>query len=264
MTTSRTRKPLVKPASDNAAPSTLSQVATVVRRLGATSVLAVIAGTLPVIGGFVLLWRVQSVAPWLRDHGELGVLFYVAGFSLFAGLALLPTYAQSVVGGWAFGLAIGLPAALAGFSGAATLAYLIARRVSGDRVLVLIAEKPKWATVYQALLGGGFWRTLGLVILLRLPPNSPFSMTNLVMAATRVPLIPYVLGTALGMAPRTAAVVYLGSTLERLDFSGQKWMVVASIVSTGIVLAILGHIANHALARATRPGQPAITPAPPP
>lgn len=229
------------------------------RRLGPAGYLAIIAASLPAIGGFVLLGLSgEYVAPWLRQHGTYGPVIYAAGFTILAGFALLPTYAQSLLGGWAFGLKVGLIGALSGFAGASCIAYLIARRAAGDRVIAIINEHPKWRVVYDSLLGQGFWRTLGIVTLVRIPPNSPFALTNLVMAATRVPLPTYLIGTVVGMAPRTAAVVYLGTQLKDWNAEGpsSKWGFAISVVATIVVVAVIGHIANKALTKFTGTGAP--------
>jgi uncharacterized membrane protein YdjX (TVP38/TMEM64 family) len=228
-------------------------------RIGPAGPLAVIAGTLPALGGFLLLGLLGVVGPWLAGHDGVGVAVYIAGFSVAAGLALLPTYAQAVLGGWSFGLAGGTAAALAGFGGAALIGYAIARRASGDRVVTLIESNPKWDAVYRALIRSGFWKTLLIVILVRVP-SSPFALTNLVMAATRVPLPTYILGTLLGMAPRTIAAVFIGSHMAELDFGQARniWLVVGGIVGILIAFAIINQIANNAIARVTAGGDDAI------
>lgn len=234
------------------------------RRLGPAGVLAVIAGTLPPLGGFLLLGFMGPIAEWLKSHQDVGPLLYVIGFMLLAGFALLPTYAQSILGGYAFGVAIGLPAALLGFGGAATIAYLIARRASGDRVVRLIEEHVKWRAVYESLLRRGFWRTLLIVTLLRLPPNSPFALTNLVLASTRTSPAAFLLGTLVGMAPRTSATVFIGAGLnqwstERLE---SPWLFGIGMAVTIAVIIVIGRLANQALSRVT--GAPAAAPADPP
>jgi uncharacterized membrane protein YdjX (TVP38/TMEM64 family) len=237
--------------SDAATQSDWLQTAlTYARRLGPVGVLAVIASTLPAIGGFLLLYKLNAVGTWLQSHEQSGVAIYVIGFALCAGLAILPTYAQAALGGWAFGLAIGGPAALAGITGAALIGYVIARGASGDRVEKIIDEKPKWRAVIDALVASGFWRTLLIVTLIRLPLNSPFAITNLVLAATRVKPLPYTLGTLIGIAPRTLVAVYIAVGLESLDVKqkGSVWMYVISIVLTLIALGVIGHYANRAYA----------------
>ena len=98
----------------------------------------------------------------------------------------------------------------------------------------------------------------GRVTLLRLPPNSPFATTNFLMAATRVPLAAYLLGTLAGMAPRTAAVVYFGSGLSQLDLKNHASLasLAVSLVLTIIVIAVIGRLANQALAKVTAAAAP--------
>jgi len=235
------------------AQTTVIRFAAIVRRLGPLSVLAVIAAALPGLGGFALLYFRDAAASWLLSHESLGVALYVACFALTAGLALLPTYAQAIIGGFVFRFPAGFPAALGGFVGASLIGYGVARLASADRATRLIEEQPKWKVVYDALLGGGFWRTLGIVTLLRVPPNSPFAITNLVLAATRTRLSVYALGTLIGMAPRTAAAVYIGSQLKTLsDFGAPRWYFWVGVALTLVVLGILGALIQNAIHRATQ------------
>lgn len=245
-----------EPAS---APTAVSTVTATLRRLGPAGPLALVSATLPMLGGFALLATLNPVGEWLKGHETTGWFLYIAGFALLAGLAVLPTYAQAVLGGWAFGVAAGFPAALLGFVGGALLGYAVARWASGNRVVELIEEHPRWRAVYDALLRSGSAKTLVIVTLLRLPPNSPFAMTNLVLSATRVPLGIYLLATAIGMAPRTAVAVYIASTLKALSFDElqRPWLLVAGIVVTVAVLLVIGTIANRALARVTNTSKPA-------
>jgi len=246
-------------AGSTSTPSAVSTVAVTLRRLGPAGPLALVSATLPMLGGFVLLATLNPVGEWLKGHETIGWFLYVAGFALLAGLAVLPTYAQAVLGGWAFGLAGGFPGALLGFAGGALLGYTLARWASGNRVVELIEEHPRWRAVYDALLRSGSLKSLLIVTLLRLPPNSPFAVTNLVLSATRVPLGIYLLATVIGMAPRTAVAVYVASTLKTLSFDEMQrpWLLVAGIVVTVAVLLVIGTIANRALARVTDPSKTA-------
>jgi len=238
-------------------PATLSweDVKAFYRRLGPLGPLALIVIPLPLIGIALLVWfgLMGSAGAWLKTQDELGLVVYAVGFSLLAGLAILPTHLQAVVGGWAFGFIWGTVGALCGIAGAAMIGYLIARRASGDRAVKLISEQPKWKAVYEALLGGGFLKTLLIVTLVRIPPNSPFAITNMVMAATCVRSVPYIIGTVVGIAPRTAAAVYIGAQLSELSLKDAKqtWFVVAGIIALVVVIIIVGILANRALAKVT-------------
>ncbi len=227
------------------------------KRLGPAAWLGVVWAFLPALGGFMLLASVGPVSEWLRAHEGSGPFVYTGGFILAAGLGLLPTYAQAFVGGWAFGPVVGTAAALAGFVGASLIGYAIARTVGKDRVNAEIARHPKALAVRDALVGSGPLRTLGIVTLVRVPPNSPFSLTNLVLTTTGVPVWIYVVGTAVGMLPRTALVVWLASnvegalTREAMKSVREPWVIGLSIGAALVVLYLLVHIGNKAIERVT-------------
>lgn len=232
----------------------------VISRLGFTSVLAGMAAFLPPLGSIVLFWNIDRVGEWLRGHGTTGIGIYVLGFAVLAGLALLPTYASAALGGWAFGFANAFPAALVAFVGGSLVGYGVARPTSAERVQALLVEHPKWLAVRDALVGGSAMKTLGIVSLLRFPPNSPFAITNLMLASVRTPLWIYTLGTLIGMAPRTAVVVFVASTLREMSAKdaakSTPWWWFAVGIGLGIVvLGVLGVIGNRAIQRATGMGR---------
>lgn len=237
-----------------------SSVGAVFRRLGPAAWLGVFWALLPALGGFTLLAFVGPISEWLRSHEGLGPVVYTSLFIVAAGLGLLPTYAQAFLGGWAFGPIVGTAAAMTGFVGAAMIGYVIARVVGRDRVEAELARNIKARAVRDALVGAGPLRTLGIVTLVRIPPNSPFSLTNLVLATTGVPKWAYALGTAVGMLPRTAAVVWLASNVEgaltRDTFreAREPWMLGVSIGLVIVVLLVLVHIGNKAIERVTSSG----------
>lgn len=228
----------------------------IVKRLGPAGPLAVMASTLPPLGGFVLLGFLGSVAPWLREMGWGGVALYMSGFIVLAALSLLPTYACSILGGYTFGFWVGFPASILSFCGSGMVSYWINRGATGDRVLAILREHPKWEAVRLALIGSGFWRAFGIITLLRIPPTSPFALANFVFGTTKAPVWPYLLGTAVGMAPRTAAVVWAAAHMSTLDFSntGQTWLFIAGLVATFVVIAVISAIARHAVNRITGDG----------
>ncbi len=223
-------------------------------RLGPAGPMALIAASLPAIGTAILLVLLKKteIAPWLQSHGAAGMALYIAGYVVLAGLALCNTYAPSLVGGFAFGVMKGGVGAVAGVSLAALAAYVGMRRISGDRVTTLVAEQPKWKAVMDALIGRSWARTLAVVTLVRFS-SSPFAVTNLVFAATRVHPVIYIIGTVVGIAPRTLAAVAIGASLSQWDPNARsKWLIVAGIVVTLIVLGILGNIANQAVQKVTQ------------
>lgn len=210
---------------------------------------------MPPLGGILLLAYIGDISDWLQTHQAMGVVLYALIFMFSAGFGALPTYSQALLGGWAFGPVVGFLAAWAGFIGASMVGYTIARTVSRRRVERMIEDNAKAKAVRDALIGHGLVRTTAIVALIRVPPNSPFALTNLAMAASGVRLMPYIIGTALGMAPRTFAAVWLaaegakrGDNLADL-FKRDKLEIVIALAITFAVLGVIGFIAKKALAK---------------
>lgn len=232
----------------------------IAKRLGPVAFLGIWSAAIPPLGSLALFYFMDDIGLWLRSHESLGVVLYAVGFAVLAGLALLPTYASAILGGWAFGMGLGYPAALAGFLFGSLIGYGVAKPTAGERVIKLIDERPKWKVVRKALLESGFGRMLLIITLLRLPPNSPFAVTNLVLASVRVPLGAYVIGTLVGMAPRTGIVLYLAAQISQKFSEHAKdaakadkpwWYIVAGVVLSILALVVIGLIANRALEKVT-------------
>lgn len=229
------------------------------KRLGPAAVLAVGSATLPLLGSFVLFYYINRLGDFLKGEGLAGAAYYVTGFAVLSGAAILPTYASAVLGGWAFGFSRGLPAALLGFAGGAVIGYGVARWASKDRVKAIIDEHPRWRAVRDALIGTGFWRSLLIVFLVRLP-SSPFAITNLVLASVKVRMAPFLIGTVLGMTPRTTVTVFLASQIQgALDQDVAEkampwWLIGVSIAISVAIVGLFSYIGNRALTHVTSNG----------
>lgn len=246
-----TRLPLLHrvPPSHSTPPAPAAHRPGTFRRLGVSGPFAILLSFWPPLGSFILFALLTTLGPWLRGHAGLGLLIYFGFTSALVGVSFLPTYSAAILAGWAFGFGVGWPVAMAAITVASVIAYGIGRWIARDRVLAVIAEKPRWHAVHRALLGSDSPRTLFVVTLLRVPPFSPFAIVNFLLAAARVPLRHYVLGTVVGIAPRTAAAAYGAARLEQLRFENvsERWTVIAGIVVTLVVCLILGSLANRAL-----------------
>jgi len=237
--------------------------ASLLRQLGPAGVLGAVWTVMPAIVGTTMLVYLDTVSKYIQSFGSSALAVYIGLFIVTAGLGLLPTYTQAILAGWCFGLASGFPAALTGFVGASVIGYFVAKTVARDRVQSTIDSKPKARVVRDALIGHGWLKTLGIVTLLRVPPNSPFALTNLVMASTGVRLWIFVVGTAIGMAPRTFLAVYIGHSLhlgtQELTREGIKnaapwWVIYAGPGLMLLVMIVIAAIAQRALTRFTHRG----------
>ena len=233
----------------------------VLRRLGPAGPAALIASVLPTAGVLTLLGFIQQVAPVLRSLGPAAPLIIAGGFTLLCGLCILPTYSVSIISGWALGVAVGWPTALATLTTAALFGYFLARLVVRDRVAAAV-EGTRWEELRRALLGGSFWRTTLVVAVVRVAPVPPFGVSNLLMASAKCPVRPFLLGTALGLLPQTALLVPMAARLEQLDFRQRPGMFVFGIVATVAAFAVLGQIGKRALGRVARDGRSGTVPAP--
>lgn len=218
-------------------------------RVGVTGFLAV---ALPGLGGLLLLASLGEVGPWLASHGMAGVLMYVAGVALFAGAALLPTFALAALGGWTFGVGVGFVLAWLGIVAASAVGYVIAGRLCGGDLEHVFERRPLWVAAYRALIEAGPWRTAWLVALLRLAPNMPFAGSNVLFTAAGVSWFSYLMGTALGMAPRTLAAVWIaaGASQLSLDHPYGVWFLATSVVVLVVAMVVVSRIARRAVRQA--------------
>jgi len=228
-------------------------------QVGPIALLALLWGSAPAILGIMLLLNIGPISEMLNANPAVGWFGFVAVFIVSAGIGFLPTYGQSILGGWVFGLAAGFPGAMLGFVGGSMIGYGIAQRVSKRKVEELIEKNPKSKAVREALLGHGFWRTVGIVTLIRIPPNSPFALTNLMLASAGVGFLPYVLGTAIGMAPRTLLAVAFAAAGRQTgardiqEFISEQpwWALPAGFALLAVCVGIIGLIAKRALRHVT-------------
>lgn len=235
--------------------------------MAASGVLAMAWFILPLGISVLLFAKLGTVTEWLESHGAQGMLIAAVVFALSAGLGLLPTYAQSIVVGWVFGTAVGLPIAVTGYLGGAVLGFGISRLVAGSSVREWVDRNPRWGVVRRALVEASVVRTTMLVALLRFPPNSPFSFTNLVLAASGVRWLPMLVGSLAGMLPRTAVAVMIAAQgratgakdlVELAKDQGTLAVVVGVVLLVG-VLAVMQVIGTRAL-RAAGLGAPTKAP----
>ncbi len=243
-------------------------IGAVLRRLGPAAILGGLWAVFPAIGGILLLVYINDISMFLREHAVLGLIMYVVIFIFSAGLGALPTYSQSILAGFAFGVVEGFAAAIVGFTGASLVGYIVAQTIARSRMEAEIQSHPKAKIVRDSLVGRGFWSTLGIVTLIRVPPNSPFALTNLALAGAGVRWPAYVIGTVVGLAPRTFAAVYLaaqfaeqqGASAAAKDLAEADkpvWWLPANIAVVIVVMIVIGAIAKRALAKASASGQAA-------
>ena len=248
------------PASESRRDESIGQV---IKRLGPAAWLGIAWAIFPGVMGILLLTNMDFATRVLIGTPEepglpmlAGIALYVGIFIITAGLGLLPTYSQAILAGFAFGVAWGFPAALIGFGGASIIGYFIAGRVARKKVEAEIHNHPKAEIVRDAFIRHGFARALFILTLLRVPPNSPFALMNYVMSVSGVKLVPFLIATIIGMAPRTFVAVWIGAQVDSWDeIEKPKWLIVGGIVMAVVILLALGQVANKAIEQAMKAGE---------
>jgi len=216
--------------------------------------MAIIFTVLPPTGSIFLLASLTTLGPILRDYGTTGYAIYFLYAALLVGLSLLPTYACAILAGWAFGFATGTVLAVLAVCVGSLLAYWIGILIARHQVVNVINDFPKWRAIHQAMLARRTAQTRFVVTLMRIPPTSPFGFTNFLMAATHVPLSDYIIGTFIGMIPRTAATCFVAASVREMSFEKPSWYVVGGSVAMIAMCVILGVMANRALKRLAQSG----------
>lgn len=228
----------------------------VARRLGHVGPLAVLTVVLPIVGGLSLVVYREQAGDLLTAYQAAAPVVFVVLAAILGALSILPTHGLSLVGGYVFGFTDGVVITLTAIVIASGLGYAVKSLISRRRVMNLIAEKPGSLAVHEALVEGGFaWCAL-VVTLIRLSPAAPFAMTNLLMAATGVRVGPFLLGTAVGMLPRCAAVVATGDMIARIgeaESAGRVWLLIVGIIATIAAVIVIGAAGRRALKRITAP-----------
>lgn len=244
-------------------PSNDESLGQIIKRLGPAAWLGIAWGILPAIAGVTLLLNMRPAQKLLIGTEEepglplmQGVMVYVAIFIVTAGLGILPTVSQAILAGFAFGIAWGFPAAMLGFTGASIIGYFVARFVARERIESEIHKHKKVEIIRDAFIRHGFMRALCILTLLRVPPNSPFALTNYAMSVSGVKFIPFMIATIVGMAPRTFAAVWIGAQAESWDqVHKPKWLIISGIVLAVVILVGLGKLANKAIDQAIKAGE---------
>jgi len=220
-------------------------------QFGALGPVALLTGLGPLVGTFVL----ASTAPlWLDSFRNLGaaqIPLFLVLTTVLAAYSLTPTHASSLLGGMVFGLGLGSVMALLGTAMAAALGFVTLRFFLRDKALEALAHHPRAEAIHRELDQGHDLRTIALLALIRLSPVVPFATTNLLMSTTGVRMLPFLIGSVLGLAPRVIAVVWIGSSLTELDLSqaADRRLFVLGVVATAGLIWILSAVAKRGLAR---------------
>ncbi len=221
---------------------------------------------LPLTCGLILLANIDSAHHWLGGEDLNAAMIVAASYAVLTGLGILPTYAATIVGGWVFGVELGFSACAAGYLGGSTIGFGISKLVCSDHVATWIDSRKRWRIIRKTILEENKWKATGIIALIRLSPSGPFAVTNLVLAACGAGWTEFLIGSSVGIAPRTLFACFMAASasatgatdIQTLAKNQGFLAVIVGIVIFIVTLAVIGVIARAALDRALRDETTAI------
>ncbi len=216
--------------------------------------------------GLYLLANIHSAHEWLGGEDVRAAALFAASYAVLTGLGILPTYAATIVGGWVFGIELGFAACAAGYLGGSTIGFGISKLVCSDHVATWIDSRKRWSIIRKTILEENAFKATGIIALIRLSPSGPFAVTNLVLAACGAGWREFVIGSSVGIAPRTLFACFMAASasatgatdIQSLARNQGYMAVIVGIVIFMATLAVIGWVARAALDRALRDETPAI------
>jgi uncharacterized membrane protein YdjX (TVP38/TMEM64 family) len=185
------------------------------------------------------------VEQWVRGRGVVGDLVFIA-VGAAATAAGVPRQGVAFLAGYAFGALEGTMVALAAQVLGCAVSYGWARLVGRDWAERRLAGRfgHRLRPLRDALAGSPFGATLAL----RLLPIGNNLALNLLAGMAAIPMLPFVVASALGFVPQTVVFALLGKGV-RVDGAWQLALAVALFaISVAIGLALLRrHRAGRAL-----------------
>jgi uncharacterized membrane protein YdjX (TVP38/TMEM64 family) len=215
-----------------------------------------------VIAIWYVLLQVSPLDKWLliflarlENSGFWGPILFILLY-IPACVLMFPDILPNAAAGAIWGIATGTAVVSIGRVLGSTATFLLARYFTRRWQERRMANDPKFAAVAKAVEREGF----RFVLLLRLCPLFPVIMLNYGLGMTSIRLRSYMLGTLLGLMPRTMIVAYSGSGLrsvmdlasgQRLQASGNPMIYWGGLALSLIVFAILAHKARQLIQEAT-------------
>ncbi|PNE39514.1 hypothetical protein AOB60_25360 [Streptomyces noursei] len=156
----------------------------------------------------MLLWRPQQLlsggwsAQW---SGPTALVMFAVAYGVCT-TAFVPRPVLNLAAGALFGSQSGLVTALAGTVLGAGLAFGLGRLLGQEALRPLL--RARWLTAADRQLSEHGFRSM---LLIRLLPGLPFAATNYCAAVSRMRWFPFLVATALGSVPNTAAYAVAGA-----------------------------------------------------
>lgn len=187
----------------------------------------------------------------LRDLGPLGWIAFVGLQALVALIGFLPASLLGLAAGAVYGIGLGFGLAAVGVLLGAAVAFALARSAFRPVILRLLEGRAALERLDTALTRDG-WR---LVLLMRVSPVMPFSLTSFALGLSGIDFRSYALGT-LASLPALLLYVGLGTLGANGIASAHRGASPLHLILLGLGIAatlLLALRIGQLLARALRP-----------
>ncbi len=200
---------------------------------------------------FDLHQQLLELLRWVDTKGVWAALLFVVIMAAVV-VFLLPGVLLTTGAGLVFGVVEGSIYVVIGTTLGATIAFLIARYLFGQRARSYVLSRAKLRLLNDELTPQGG----KIVLLTRLIPFFPSKISNYFFGLTSFSLRGFVIGSLLGFVPFSVHNVYLGSIAVdinalasgNLERSPLGWFVyVTGFVATIIAVLYFNHLARRAL-----------------
>mmetsp|Transcript_20324 Transcript_20324/g.41004 ORF Transcript_20324/g.41004 Transcript_20324/m.41004 type:complete len:382 (+) Transcript_20324:61-1206(+) len=250
------------PSASNVVPSlNASDVQTNVKALSLITSSAVIFEVIQFIGTAAVFYLIHQVIPeaknlqeaieltsgTIQQMGNMGYFVYAGVQVLFQVFPIASAFAMTVSAGVVFGsVKKGVAIVSLASSFSAAVSFLISRNVAKGRFSDFTNKSPQLKAIDTALADAGFFNSVLLMFLLRSSPVIPFSWANYLFGLSRVPFVPFVLGTLLGTLPGITMMVSAGNFgAEVISGGGSNLVVQAGLVATILSFVLIGRISQN-------------------
>lgn len=203
--------------------------------------------------------QVLQLLRWFDEQGAWAPLLFILIMAAVVVL-VLPGVLLTTGAGFVFGIVEGFVYVMAGTMLGATLAFVIARYLFGQRAKQFVRARSRFRLLSEELTPHG-WK---IVLLTRLIPFFPSKIANYFFGLTPFSLRGYIGGSLLGFIPFTLYSVYLGSLAADLTTLGTRnagrspleWTLYgAGFVAAVVAVIMLNRLARRALARYAEKGE---------
>ena len=176
----------------------------------------------------------QTLGPWLTQFRDepWGPLVVLALF-IIGGLLVLPVTLMVLVTVMVYGPILGFAYAMAGSTVSGILSFAIGRRLGHRQI-----ERLAGSRIHDLSRRIGRHGVKTLTIL-RIVPVAHFTVVSLAAGTSHVRLVPFVVGTVLGMVPGMLVLIVLLDRLVAAARQPDSGQIALAMAAGGVVIALL-------------------------